>query len=87
MPSRDRGLASGLLGFVAIIVIVALLYTLFNPAVSDIISMTSDQTTNSDAQSVIDVREQIWSYIQFFGLFLAALYIIAKAVSESRRPG
>lgn len=87
MPRRDRGLASGLLGFAAIIIIVALLFTLFDPAVTDLISMTSDQTSNSEAQAVIDERAAIWENVLFYGLFLAGLFIIAKAVVESRRPG
>lgn len=87
MPRRDRGLASGLLGFAAIIVIVALLYTLFDPAVTDLISSVSGQTSNSEAQAVIDDREKIWDNILVYGVFLAGLFIIAKGVVEARRPG
>lgn len=87
MALDDRGLASGLLGFVAIVIIIALLYTLLNPAVVGIHDQAISTTSNSQAQDVINERFTIWGYILFFGLFLAAVYIISRAVFESRRPG
>ena len=87
MASDDRGLATGILGFVAIIVILALLYTLLNPAITGIHDHALSTTDDSQAQGVINERFTIWGYTLFFGLFLAAVYIIARAVFESRRPG
>ena len=87
MALDDRGLASGLLGFVAIIVILALLYTLLNPAVIGIHDHVLSTTSNAQAQDAINERFTIWGYMLIFGLFLAAIYIISRAVFESRRPG
>lgn len=86
-PMDNRGLAIGILGMMAIIVIAALLYTLFDPAVTDVISMTSGQTTTSEAQGYIDTRETIWQSLLFYPVVLAAAFIIARAFLESRRPG
>jgi hypothetical protein len=89
MTFRDdrRGLAGPILGFLALLVIGALLYTLFDPAISAVFSTASDQATNADAQDAIDQREQIWNYILFVPLLLGMLLIIGRGVLESRRPG
>lgn len=83
----DRALAGGLLGLFAIIIIGALLFTLFDPGMGQITEMSSQQATNSQANSHIDTLETIWNNILFYPLFLGALFIIAKGVAESRRPG
>lgn len=82
-----RGLAGPVLGLIAILVISALLYTLFDPAVSQVIDTTSSQTSNADAQAAIDERETIWNNVLFVALLLGMLYIIGRGVLESRRPG
>lgn len=84
---RDRALANGLLAFVAILVTAALLYTLLDPAVSDLDTMLSGQTSNSNAQDVIDERTEIWDLFLYYAVFLAGLMLIARSVFESRRPG
>lgn len=82
-----RGLAGPILGLVAILVICAFLYTLFDPAVTQIIQATSDQTANQQAQDAIDQREAIWNNILFVPLALGMLYIISRGILEQRRPG
>lgn len=85
--AEDRGLATALFVFLAIIVVSALLFTLMNPAVNQVTDRVSSQADHQEARDVIDERRQIWSYVLFYPMFLAALYIIARAVLESREPG
>lgn len=89
LPStgKDRGLANGIVGFVAIIIVAAILYTLLGAPADVIFSTASSQTDSAQAQSVIDERRQIWTLVLYFALFLASLFILARAVFESRRPG
>ena len=87
LPRNDRALAGPILGFLAIIVIGALLYTLFDPAAQLMFDATSSQTTNADAQAAIDQREAIWSNVLFMFLGISLLYIIGRGVLESRRLG
>jgi hypothetical protein len=87
MRRDQRGLATGLLGLAAILVVAALLYTLTDPAAVKIFELASDTTTNQQAQDAIDQRERIWNLVLYAILFIASVYIIARAVFESRRPG
>jgi hypothetical protein len=81
-----RGLGLGILGFVAIIVIGALLYTLLDPAAVEIFSSASSQTSDSRAQTAINRRETIWNLLLYATAFLGILYIIARSLFESRSP-
>lgn len=82
-----RGLATGIMGFIAMIAIIALLYTLMDPAISDVFTATSADTSDAEAQAVIDQSSTIWGYMPLYGLFLAAIFLIGRAVFESRGPG
>lgn len=84
---RDRGLAIGFVAFFAILVISAVLYTLFDPAIGQLVTSASDQASHSTAQDQIDLAEQIWGLVLFFAVFLAFLFVIARAVFEQRRVG
>lgn len=84
--SDDRALASGVIIFIAMIIVGALLFIAFNEPATDIISVSSNYTTDSDAQDHIDTLETIWQSILVFVAFVAGLFIIARAVVESRRP-
>lgn len=81
----NRGLAGGVLAFVAILVVSALLFTLFQPAAESIFTMTSSQASSQKVTDSIDMRQTIFSNILFFALFLGGLALIARAVFESRR--
>jgi len=83
---RERGLANGIIGFVAIIVVVALLYTLLDPAMSGVIDMASGQSSDPAVRDEISQPERIWGAIPVAGLFFAALFILARATFESRGP-
>lgn len=76
----------GIIGFIAILVVAALLYTMMEPA-AEIFSMSLSQTSNQQATDAINLREQIFTNMLFYVLFLAGVFIIARAVFESRRPG
>lgn len=82
----DRALASGVLIFIAILVVGALFFIAINEPATDIINTASGYTTDSDAQDHIDLLETIWNGILVFVAFLAGLFIIARAVVEGRRP-
>jgi len=82
----ERGLANGIIGFVVMIIVVALLYTLMAPAIAGVSDTASSQTSDADAQSEITEAQQIWTYIPVFGLFLASLLVIARATFESGGP-
>lgn len=87
MLRRDeRGLAMGIVGFFAIIMIGALLYILFNPALAEVFTMTADQAQTSKSTDQINLAEQIWGGVLFYILFLATLYLIAKSVLETKAP-
>lgn len=86
MHSDERGLATGLLGFAAMLVVAALVYTLLDPAAVSLFDMASGQTSNARAQDAIALRRQIWDAVLYFVLFLASVFIIARAVLESRGP-
>lgn len=80
----SRGLAIGLLGFFAILIVAALLYVLMDPAIQQIISMSTAQSDTTQAQEVIDERARIWDGILIFVVFLAGVKLIARSVFESR---
>lgn len=82
---EDRALASGLIGFIAILVVVALLYALMNPAANQLFGSLSTQASDPQAQSIINEREQIWSNILYAILLLSGVYLIARSVFESGR--
>lgn len=83
----NRGLASGILAFIAIIVVSALLFTLFQPAAEQIFSMSTSQATDQQVRDGIALRQAIFSNILYFALFLSGITLVARAVLESRRPG
>lgn len=87
LSDDDRGLATGLAGFVAILIIAALMFTLLNPAATNVFDDADSFTTDSEAQNVVDERRAIWSNILFAVLLIAALFLLGRAVFESRRPG
>lgn len=83
----DRGLATGIIGFIAMIVIAALMFTLMDPAADMIFSMSTAQADSAQAHNAIELRKKIWDAMLYFALFLAAIFVIARAVFESRSPG
>lgn len=88
LGGRDRALASGVIVFIMMIVVAGLLFIVLNAAVTDLNSAASGYTDDADAQNHIDLLvNQVWLGVLVFALFLATLFIVARAVLESRRPG
>lgn len=87
MVADTRGLATGIIGFVGILVVVALLYTLMAPAMSQVTDTAEGQASDADAQNAIDQSNRIFELMPVFGLFLASIFLIARAARESGGPG
>lgn len=83
----NRGLALGIVKFVAVIVIGVLLYTLFEPAASEIFSTTTSQADTSSTTDQIGLAESIFSAMLFYVMFLGAIYLVVRSVFEQSRPG
>lgn len=82
----NRALATGIIGFIAILIVFALLYTILNAGFTDTITFVSADTSNTQAQAAIDERAKIWSLMPVFGVFLGSLFLLARAAFESRGP-
>jgi len=87
LGTEDRAISSGMLGMLAIIIVAALVFTLFDPAAGQALETGSQQATHTEASDHISTLDTIWSNILFYPLLLGAIFIIAKGVLESRRPG
>lgn len=85
--SDDRALGVGLFIFMAMLMITAFLYILLDPAFDMLHTMVSGHTTDAEAQTVVDRRHTIFNLFPYFALFLSGIFIIARSVFESRRPG
>jgi hypothetical protein len=85
MITDNRALASGLIGFVVIIVFAGILYVFLAEPMSSVFAAGSAQATSQQARDAIALREQIWNNILYFVMFLAGVFVISRAVFESRR--
>lgn len=85
MITDDRALASGLIGFIVILVIGAILFGFLAEPMSSVFAAGSEQATTQQAQDAIDLRQQIWNSVLYFVMFLAGVFILSRAVFESRR--
>jgi hypothetical protein len=84
MLHRDRrGLALALASFVALIVICGLLYVLFNPAISNLTTMPTDQASSQTAVNEIEQASTFWGLVLFPILFIGLLFLIGRAIFES----
>jgi hypothetical protein len=86
MKMDQRGLASGVIGFVAMLVVGALMFILLQPAMNEVAAISLNQAKSQTAIDVINERELIFNSILYYVLFVSVLFIIARAVFESRRP-
>lgn len=85
--SDTRGLANGLIAFFAIIAISGLLYLLLNSAMIELFDMTQSQAQTSQGKEQIDLAKQIWDRLLYLVLLLSLMYLLARAVLESKTPG
>lgn len=87
MRDDNRGLAVGLVIFIAALVAAALLYIMLDPALELFFDVARSQTSESVALDQIDRAAQIWGLLLFFPAFLGVMFIIARSVFESKRVG
>lgn len=78
----ERGLALGVVVFFAMIIIAALLFIGLNTAWVDVVGVMEPQATSEGATDQIDQAKAIWNNILYVPLFLATVFIIARAVRE-----
>lgn len=83
----QRGLAIGIMLFVAIIVTGAFVYIMLNPAVEQVEKKMLDQSDDVETDNMIKQRATIFYKLPFYILFAAGMFLVARAVFESRRPG
>lgn len=81
----ERGLALGLVTFIAMLVIGGLLFIVMNDAMVDVFDITSSQASQSGSQDQINSAKGIWDNIMFYVLFIASLFLIARAIREGAR--
>jgi K+-transporting ATPase c subunit len=79
----DRGLALALVSFIALLVVCGLLFVLFDPAVSELATMTSNQADSQTTQTQIDQAQQFWGLVLTVPIFLGLLYLVGRGVFES----
>lgn len=80
----DRGLAVGIVMFVAIVVITAFLIMFLTPAFNQVGGEMLTNTDSQVAKDAINLRMRIWGLVGFFGLFAGAFFIIRRGVTEGR---
>lgn len=78
----NRGLATGFISFVAIIVVGAFFIIFFTPAIDGVSSGFLSATDNPTATEAIKLRQRIWGLIGFFIMFAGAVFVIARGVFE-----
>lgn len=78
----DRGLALGIVVFIAMLVIGALLYMMMDTAMVDIFAFGFDQATSPGATQQVQLAQTIWQSLLYAVVFIATLFLIARAVNE-----
>lgn len=78
----NRGLATGLISFAAIIVVGAFFIIFFTPALNEVSNGFLATTSDPTATEAIEQRQRIWNLIGFFVMFAGAVFVIARAVFE-----
>lgn len=84
LAADNRGLATGIILFIGILVLVALLYALINPVMSGAEASLDNATTTADAQGVVDSRLRVWDNLLLYFVLLGGMLVIGRAVFESR---
>jgi len=82
LRNDDRGLALGVVVFFVMIVIAALLYMTMDVATAEVFAFASSSASHQGAQDQITMAETIWKNLLYAVLFLATIFIIARAVNE-----
>lgn len=87
MPLADdtRGLAIGIVTFVGMFVVGALLFIVMDAAMADVFSISMSQSQTTGGADQIDLAQAIWDNILYVVLFLAVVFLLARAVREGAR--
>lgn len=76
--------AGGFIIFFLILAIGGLLWGLLDAGASQIFATTLNQTSDPAARSVIEERQAIWQNLLLFIVVLAGVFLVARAVLQSR---
>jgi len=85
MRHDQRAQASGIIVFLIILGVGALLWGILNFGMGEIFASTLNQTGKTQAQDVINQRQTIWNNILFFILAFAGTFLVARSVVQSRK--
>lgn len=80
----SRAQAGGFIIFLLMVAVGALLWGLLDAAASDIFADLLAQTSNPDATDKIEQRQTIWQNTLFAVLGVATMFLLARAVRQSR---
>lgn len=86
LPDDTRGLAVGIVVFFAILVASALLWALLDEAAIMAFESTSNMAETTTGSTQITDARDLWEYILYFPVLLGVTFLVARAVTESRRP-
>lgn len=81
---RERAQAGGFIVFLLMIAVAALLWGLLNTAASDIFTDLLAGTSDQQATDAIEQRQTIWQNTLFAVLAVATMFLLARAVRQSR---
>lgn len=81
----ERGLALGLVTFFGILIVGGLLFIVMETAFADVVSITSSQASQPGTQDQINAASGVWNNIMYYVLFIACLFLIARAIREGAR--
>lgn len=81
LQDDNRGLALGIVVFIAMLVIGALLYMVMSTAMNPIAAFAMEGAGPGATQQ-IQLAQQIWGALLYAVVFIASLFLIARAVNE-----
>jgi len=84
LRNDNRALAVPLIAFVAMLAVGALLFILFDAALAEMFAATTSQADTAHGTDQINQAEVIWNNILYFVAFVSVLFIITRAIVESR---
>lgn len=85
LADDTRGLALGIVTFVAMLVIGALLFIIMDAAMTDVFSASSEAAQTADSADQRTLAEAIWDNSLYVVLFIGVLFLIGRAVREGAR--
>jgi hypothetical protein len=82
-----RAQATGIAIFLLALAVGALLWGILDVPAGIIFDSVSQRATDQQAQDVIDQREKIWERILFVIVLLSGVFLLARAILQSRKGG